>query len=886
MEHDLDPIETQEWLDALASVVREEGNDRAQFLLKKLSDEISHGGDDVPFAINTPFRNTIRLDEEPKYPGDNELERQIRAIIRWNAVAMVVRANKSGDDLGGHISSFQSSATLYDIGFNHFWRAPTETHPGDMVYFQGHISPGIYARSFVEGRLTEDQLDNFRREVDGKGISSYPHPWLMPDYWQFPTVSMGLGPIQAIYQAHVMRYLENHEKIEKGGRVWAFLGDGEMDEPESLGAISLAGREHLDNLCFVVNCNLQRLDGPVRGNGKIIQELEGMFRGAGWNVVKVVWGRHWDKLFAADKKGLLQKRMDEVVDGELQAYKSHGGAYTREHFFGKYPELAELVKDLSDEDIYRLNRGGHDPYKVYAAFNRAVNQNNGQPTVILAHTVKGYGIEAGEAKNMTHSLKKLSVDDLKTFRDRCGVPISDEDLEAGKIPFYRPSENSPEMQYIRNKRNSLGGYIPTRRINANGELKVPSLESFEAITKDSGDREISTTMAFNRVLTQLLKDKELGERIVPIVPDEARTFGMEGMFRQFGIYSPWGQTYIPQDKNQVMWYKEDVKGQILQEGINESGAMSSWIGAATAYSNYNYQLIPFYIYYSMFGFQRIGDLAWAAGDLQARGFLIGATSGRTTLNGEGLQHQDGHSHILAGTIPNCVTYDATYGYEVATIIQDGLKRMVENQENVFYYITTLNENYQHPGLVDETMAEGIRKGMYLLEDGVKKGKKAVQLMGSGSILQEVRAAAEMLRDDWGVQVDVWAVTSYNELTREALDADRFNLLHPEDKPRESFVTQQLKGRRGPVISASDYMKNYGNQIRKWVPQDYHVLGTDGFGRSDSRRQLRHFFEVDRNWITLAALKALAEEGTIEAKEVTAAIEKLGLDVNKPNPMTV
>jgi len=652
-----------------------------------------------------------------------------------------------------------------------------------------------------------------------------------------------------------------------------------------LGAISLAGRENLDNLNFVVNCNLQRLDGPVRGNGKIIQELEGMFRGAGWNVVKVVWGRHWDQLFAKDTKGLLQKRMDEVVDGELQSYKSHGGGYTREHFFGKYPELAELVKDLSDDDIFRLNRGGHDPYKVYAAFNRAVNDNNGKPTVILAHTVKGYGIEAGEAKNMTHSLKKLSVDDLKQFRDRCGVPVSDTDLDAGKIPFYRPDENSPEMQYIRNHRNTLGGYIPIRRREAEGNITVPTLESFESITKDSGEREISTTMNFVRLLSQLMKDKAIGERIVPIVPDEARTFGMEGMFRQFGIYSPWGQTYIPQDKNQVMWYKEDLKGQILQEGINESGAMSSWIAAATSYSTYNYQLVPFYAYYSMFGFQRIGDLAWAAGDLQARGFLIGATSGRTTLNGEGLQHQDGHSHILAGTIPNCVTYDATYGYEIATIIQDGLRRMIENQENVFYYITTLNENYQHPGLHPE-MIDGIKKGMYLLEDGVKKAKQAVQLFGSGSILQEVRAAAEMLRNDYQVEVDVWAVTSYNELTRDGLEVDRQNLLHPEAEQTEAYVTQMLKARRGPVISASDYMKNYANQIRKWVPQAYTVLGTDGFGRSDSRAKLRHFFEVDRNWITVAALKALSDEGVIEAKVVTKAIKKYALDVNKPNPMTV
>jgi len=803
MANDIDPIETQEWLDALASVMREEGTDRAQFLLKRLSDNITQSGPDVPFALNTPFRNSINLEDEPKYPGDNEMERKIRAMIRWNAVAMVVRANKSGDDLGGHISSFQSSATLYDMGFNHFWRAPTDKHPGDMVYFQGHISPGIYARSFVEGRLSEDQLDNFRREVDGKGLSSYPHPWLMPDYWQFPTVSMGLGPIQAIYQAHVMRYLENRGEIEKGGRVWAFLGDGETDEPESLGAIALAGREHLDNLNFVINCNLQRLDGPVRGNGKIIQELEGVFRGAGWNVVKVVWGRHWDKLFAKDSKGLLQKRMDEVVDGELQAFKAHGGAYTREHFFGKYPELAELVKDMSDDDIYRLNRGGHDPYKVFAAFQRAVSDNNGQPTVILAHTVKGYGLEAGEGKNASHQLKKLDVDALKAFRDTCGVPISDEDLEAGKIPFYRPDENSPEMQYIRNHRNNLGGYIPMRRQESKETLKVPTLESFESLTKDSGDREISTTMSFVRMISNLLKDKEIGDRIVPIVPDEARTFGMEGLFRQYGIYSPNGQLYIPQDKGQVMWYKEDVKGQILQEGINESGAMSSWIAAATAYSTYNRQLIPFYAFYSMFGFQRVGDLCWAAGDQQA---------------------------------------------------------------------------------LKPEMVEGIKRGMYLLEDGVKKGKKAVQLFGSGSIMQEVRAAAEMLRDDFGVQADVWAVTSYNELTRDGQDVERWNMLHPEDKPRKAYVTDVLESRRGPIVAASDYMKNYANQIRQWVPQPYYVLGTDGFGRSDSRAQLRHFFEVNRYWIVVAALTALVEEGSVEASEVTKAIKKFKLDPNKPNPV--
>lgn len=887
MEHDIDPIETQEWEDALSSVLREEGADRAQFLLKRLSNKITSTGTGptVPFALNTPFRNTIPVDEEPKFPGDPTIEKRIRKWINWNAVAMVVRANKSGDDLGGHISSFQSSAVLYDVGFNHFWKAPTNDHPGDLIYFQGHISPGIYARSFMEGRLTEDHLNNFRREVDGKGLSSYPHPWLMPEYWQFPTVSMGLGPIQAIYQAHVMRFMENRGQIKPGGRVWAFLGDGETDEPESLGAISLAGREGLDNLNFVINCNLQRLDGPVRGNGKIVQELEGVFRGAGWNVVKVLWGSGWDKLLAKDHAGALAKRMDEVVDGELQAYKSNGGAYTREHFFGKYPESAELVKNMTDEEIYALRRGGHDPDKVFAAYQRATEQSNGKPTVILALSVKGYGVGAGEAQNATHSLKKLSLDDLKQFRDRCGVPIADEVLESGEIPFYRPDENSAEMQYMRSRRNSLGGYLPQRRPKATEELKVPSLESFEALLKDTGDREISTTMAFVRMISQLAKDKELGDRVVPIVADEARTFGMEGMFRQLGIYSPWGQLYTPNDRNQVMWYKEDQKGQILQEGINEAGAMSSWLNAGTAYSTFNKQMIPFYIYYSMFGFQRIGDLAWASGDLQARGFLIGGTSGRTTLNGEGLQHQDGHSHILAGTIPNCVTYDCTYSYELVTIIQDGLKRMVEDQEDVFYYITTLNENYHHPDM-PEGSAEGIKKGMYLFQQGVKKGKKVVQLMGSGSILNEVRAAAEILDKEFGVQSNIWAVTSYNELTREALDVERHNLLHPEDQPKECYVTQLLKDQKGPVVSASDYMKNYANQIRQCIPQPYYVLGTDGFGRSDSRKQLRHFFEVDRHWITVTALKALADEGTIDVKEVSKAMKKFNLDPNKPNPMTV
>jgi pyruvate dehydrogenase E1 component len=885
MVHDLDPIETQEWMDALVSVIREEGTDRAQYLLKKLSDQVTGAGTTVPFALNTPFRNTITVDQEPKFAGNPKVEQKIRNWINWNAVAMVVNANKNGDDLGGHISSFQSSQTLYDVGFNHFWRAPTDSHPGDLVYYQGHIAPGIYARSFVEGRLTEEQLTNFRREVDGKGLSSYPHPWLLPDYWQFPTVSMGLGPIQAIYQAHVMRYMENRDKVEKGGRVWAFLGDGETDEPESLGAISLAGRENLDNLVFVINCNLQRLDGPVRGNGKILQELEGVFRGAGWNVVKVVWGSGWDKLLAKDHKGMLAKRMDEVLDGELQAYKSNGGAYTREHFFGKYPESAALVEDYTDDEIYKLQRGGHDPYKIFAAYERAIKDNKGKPTVILAHTVKGFGIGANEAQNATHSVKKLSLDDLKSFRDRCNVPVTDEQLEADLLPFVRPDENSHEMQYIRTQRNALGGYIPQRRMKSAETPEVPSLETFETLLKDTGTREISTTMAFVRMLSQLAKDKHIGERIVPIVADEARTFGMEGMFRQVGIYSALGQLYTPNDRNQVMWYKEDKKGQILQEGINEAGAMSSWLAAATSYSTYNQPMIPFYIYYSMFGHQRIGDLAWAAGDLQARGFLIGATSGRTTLHGEGLQHQDGHSHILAGTIPNSITYDCTYSYELTVVVQDGLRRMVADQEDIFYYITTLNENYVHPAMPKDA-EEGIKRGMYLFEKGVKKGKKSVQLLGSGSILNEVRAAADILESEFGVHSNIWAVTSYNELTRDGLQTDRLNLLNPEGEKVISYVSQQLADQAGPVIAASDYMKNYANQIRKWVPQSYHVLGTDGFGRSDTRAKLRHFFEVDRHWVVITALYALAEDNVIEGKVVTEAIKKFGLDTSKPNPMTV
>lgn len=887
--HDIDPAETNEWISALQDVLRHEGSERAKYLLNILAQNVTKTPLNLSSsqgAVTTAYCNTIAPKDEVPMPGDLKMERKIRALIRWNAMAMVMKANLSGDDLGGHISSFQSSATLYDIGFNYFWRAPTDSFGGDLIYYQGHITPGIYARSFIEGRLSEDQLSNFRREVDGQGLSSYPHPWLMPDYWQFPTVSMGLGPIQAIYQAHVMKYMGHRELVDVSDRkVWAFLGDGECDEPESLGAISLAGREKLDNLIFVINCNLQRLDGPVRGNGKIMQELEGVFRGAGWNVIKVVWGRHWDKLLEKDKTGLLLQRMNEVVDGELQSYKSNGGAYTREHFFGKYPELLELVSDMTDDEIWKLNRGGHDPFKVYAAYHEAAKQN-GKPTVILAQTVKGYGVGTkGQAQNTTHSLKKLDIDNLKAFRDWCDVPVADEALL--EVPFYRPSVDAPEMKYMMERRAKLGGFLPQRRV-VSDTLTIPKLDTFQAQLKGTGDREISTTMAFVRILTSLCKDKKIGKRIVPIVPDEARTFGMEGMFRQIGIYSVEGQKYTPNDSNQFMYYREDEKGQMLQEGINEAGAMSSWIAAATSYSAHATPLIPFYIFYSMFGFQRIGDLCWAAGDLQARGFLIGATSGRTTLNGEGLQHQDGHSHLMAATIPNCVSYDASYSYEVAVIVQDGMRRMYEEDESVFYYLTTLNENYQHPDMPEGAEA-GILKGMYLLEDNSKSRKKRtahVQLLGSGSILNEVRAAAIMLREDYDVESDVWAVTSYNELRREALDVERYNLLHPEDKPKTSYVTKQLSGRKGPVISSSDYMKSWADQIRAFVPTQYTVLGADGFGRSDSRKQLRHFFEVDRNWVVVATLKTLADNGVIDAKVVTQAIVKFGIDPNKPNPMTV
>ncbi|MCY4264584.1 MAG: pyruvate dehydrogenase (acetyl-transferring), homodimeric type [Gammaproteobacteria bacterium] len=888
---DVNPEETKEWLDALQSVIDEEGISRAHYLIDKLNDSAIRTGRYIPItSVVTPYCNTISPLDEERMPGDMFMERQIRGIIRWNALAMVMRANKRNPSIGGHISTFASSATLYDVGFNYFFKGPTERNEGDLIYYQGHSAPGIYARSFVEGYMDEARLDNFRQEVNGNGLSSYPHPWLMPDYWQFPTVSMGLGAIQAIYQAHLMKYLHNRGLMDNSDRkVWAFLGDGEMDEPESLGAIGKAGREHLDNLIFVINCNLQRLDGPVRGNSKIVQELEGIFRGAGWNVIKVIWGRHWDPLFQADINGLLQDRMDEVVDGEFQNYASRGGSYTREHFFGKSPELLKMVDHLSDADIMALNRGGHDPYKVYAAYAEAV-KSQGKPTVILAKTVKGYAFGgAAEAQNATHSVKKLDIESLKKFRDRFGIPIEDEKLQ--EVPYYRPAEDSLELRYMRKMREPLGGPLPQRRSESDA-VEVPSLTLFDAQLQGSGEREQSTTMAFVRMLGALCKDKQIGERVVPIVPDEARTFGMEGLFRQMGIYSAVGQLYDPADSNQVMYYREDTKGQMLEEGITESGAFSAWLAAATSYSVNNYPLIPFYIYYSMFGFQRVGDLSWAAGDSQARGFLIGATAGRTTLNGEGLQHQDGHSHVLASTIPNCVCYDPAYAYELAVIIQDGLRRMLEERESVFYYITTMNENYQQPALPAGT-EEGIVRGMYLLEDGAAKKYKVakpltsnlrLRLLGSGTILREVRKAATVLREEYSVPVDVWSVTSYNELRRDALEVTRTNMLNPTRKPAVPYVTKKLAAQQGPIISTTDYMKIHSDQIREFVPDSYRVLGTDGFGRSDSREQLRHFFEVDASFVVLAALRELRSLDLVTDRKIKDFMKKSGIDQAKPSPL--
>ncbi|WP_106477506.1 pyruvate dehydrogenase (acetyl-transferring), homodimeric type [Phytohalomonas tamaricis] len=883
---DLDPIETLEWLDSLESVKEREGEERAQYILSRLADRLRRDGSIPPFSVNTPHRNTIPVHREARMPGDMFMERRIRSLVRWNMAAQVVRANKSNKGIGGHIASYMSSATLYEVGFNHFFRGANGDFKGDLLYIQGHVTPGIYARSFLEGRLTEEQMDNFRQEVDGNGLSSYPHPYLMPDYWQFPTVSMGLGPIQAIYQAHVMKYLDSRGMEDMQDRkVWAFLGDGECDEPESLGALHLASREKLGNLIFVINCNLQRLDGPVRGNSSVISELEGVFRGAGWNVIKVVWGGLWDSLFEQDSKGVMQKRMDETVDGEYQNYKAQGGAYTREHFFGKYPETAKMVEALSDEDIFRLNRGGHDPQKVYAAYHEAVNNAGDRPTVILAHTVKGYGMGggSGEADMEAHNIKSMETDAIKIFRDRFGIPVGDEQLEKG-MPYYHPGQDSPEIKYLQSRREALGGYLPARKSDFDA-LEVPGLDdkSFSSQLKGSGDREISSTMSFVRILNGLAKHKGIGSQVVPIVPDEARTFGMEGMFRQLGIYTSEGQKYEPMDAGQIMFYREDRKGQILEEGITEAGAMSAWIAAATSYANHHLPLIPFYVYYSMFGFQRIGDLAWAAGDLQARGFLIGGTAGRTTLNGEGLQHEDGHSHILASTIPSCRSYDPTYAHELAVIIQDGMKRMYQDKENCFYYLTVMNENYAHPEM-PEGCEEGIIKGMYLLKEG--EGKKArVQLLGSGTILREVEAAAELLKDDFDVAADVWSVTSFNELRREALEYDRQSFLNPDESRAKPWVTQCLEGREGPVIASTDYMKLFSDQVRAWVPSDYHVLGTDGYGRSDTRQQLRRFFEVDRYYVATLALKALADRGEIDVKVVKQAMEKYGIDPNKPNPLT-
>ena len=883
---DYDPQETREWLDALQSVLENEGAERAHFLLEQLIEKARSSGAGVPFSATTPYCNTIPLGEEQRSAGNHELEHHIRALTRWNAMALVLNANRESSELGGHIATFASAATLYDVAFNHFFHGATGDHGGDLVYFQGHSSPGIYARAFLEGRLTEEQMYKFRQEADGNGLSSYPHPWLMPDFWQFSTVSMGLGPLMAIYQARFMRYLE-HRSIAKtvGRKVWAFLGDGETDEPESLGAISLAGRENLDNLIFVVNCNLQRLDGPVRGNGKIIQELEGVFRGAGWNVIKVVWGRHWDRLLAKDKNGLLQQRMEEAVDGDYQTYKARDGAYVREHFFGKYPELLEMVADMSDEEIWRLNRGGHDPYKVFAAYAKAV-KHTGQPTVILAKTVKGYGMGAsGEAQNPTHQQKKMDIDSLRKFRDRFNIPLTDAQVES--LNFYRPTEDGLDSKYLKERCKTMGT-VPMRKPTEQC-LMVSGVDVFDVLLKGTEDREISTTMAFMRLLGILIKDKNIGKLIVPIVPDESRTFGMEALFRQIGIFSQVGQLYTPQDADQLLFYKEDKHGQILQEGINEAGAMSSWIAAATSYANHGAATIPFYIYYSMFGFQRVGDLAWAAGDMLTRGFLIGGTAGRTTLNGEGLQHQDGHSHLAAATIPNCVSYDPTFAYELAVIIQDGMRRMYVNQENVFYYVTVMNENYAHPAM-PKGVEEGIIKGMYLFRgSGIKdrgSRKPVVQLLGSGTILREAIAAAELLEKDFGVFADIWSVTSFNELRRDGLDCERWNMLHPEAKPRVSHVGQCLAKRDGPVVAATDYIKSYADQIRAFVPGRYAVLGTDGFGRSDTRKKLRRFFEVDRFHIVVAALKALADEGSLARNEVSKAIHLYSIDPDKPNPISV
>ncbi|EPT0946396.1 pyruvate dehydrogenase (acetyl-transferring), homodimeric type [Vibrio cholerae] len=881
MKHDVDALETQEWLAALESVVREEGVERAQYLLEQVLEKARLDGVDMPTGVTTNYINTIPAAQEPAYPGDTTIERRIRSIIRWNAIMIVLRASKKDLELGGHMASFQSSAAFYETCFNHFFRAPNEKDGGDLVYYQGHISPGIYARAFVEGRLTEEQLDNFRQEVDGKGLPSYPHPKLMPEFWQFPTVSMGLGPISAIYQARFLKYLNGRGlKDTTAQRVYAFLGDGEMDEPESRGAISFAAREKLDNLCFLINCNLQRLDGPVMGNGKIIQELEGLFRGAGWNVVKVIWGNGWDKLLAKDTTGKLLQLMNETIDGDYQTFKAKDGAYVREHFFGKYPETAALVADMTDDEIFALKRGGHESSKLYAAFKNA-QDTKGRPTVILAKTVKGYGMgDAAEGKNIAHQVKKMDMTHVLAMRNRLGLQDLISDEEVKNLPYLKLEEGSKEFEYLHARRKALHGYTPQRLPNFTGELVIPALEEFKPLLEEQS-REISSTMAYVRTLNILLKDKNIGQNIVPIIADEARTFGMEGLFRQIGIYNPHGQNYTPQDRDIVSYYKEATSGQVLQEGINELGAMSSWVAAATSYSTNNLPMIPFYIYYSMFGFQRVGDMAWMAGDQQARGFLLGATAGRTTLNGEGLQHEDGHSHILAGTVPNCISYDPTFAYEVAVILQDGIRRMYGEQENVFYYLTLMNESYAHPGM-PAGAEEGIRKGIYKLE--THAGNKAkVQLMSSGTIMNEVRKAAQILSEEYGVASDVYSVTSFNELARDGQACDRFNMLHPEAEVKVPYIAQVMGTE--PAIAATDYMKNYADQVRAFIPaQSYKVLGTDGFGRSDSRENLRRHFEVNAGYVVVAALNELAKRGEVEKSVVAAAIKKFDIDTEKTNPL--
>ena len=881
---DVDPQETKEWLEALQGVIGAEGPQRAAFLLDKQIEYARINGVTSPLHAETPYINTIPVENQDRIPGNQEIEHRIRSYTRWNAMAMVLRANKD-TNVGGHISSFASAATLYDVGYNHFWHAPSDKHGGDMVFVQGHSAPGVYSRAFLLGRLTENQLDSFRQEVDGHGISSYPHPWLMPDFWQFPTVSMGLGPIMAIYQARFTKYLASRGLIQnwETRKVWAFLGDGETDEPESLGAIGMAGREKLDNLVFVINCNLQRLDGPVRGNGKIIQELESEFRGAGWNVIKVIWGSRWDQLLARDTKGLLMSRMMECVDGEYQTFKSKSGAYVREFFFNT-PELKAMVADWSDDDIWALNRGGHDPHKIFAAFKSATD-HKGQPTVILAKTIKGYGMgEAGEAMNIAHQQKKMPVDAIRKLRDRFNIPIADDQLE--HVPYVKFEEGSKELEYMRKARMDLGGYLPARRQKADA-LQIPALAAFDALLKATGEgREVSTTMAFVRILNILLKDKNVGKHVVPIVPDESRTFGMEGLFRQIGIWNQEGQKYVPQDHDQLMFYKESQTGQVLQEGINEAGAMCDWIAAATSYSTHGVAMIPFYIYYSMFGIQRIGDLCWAAGDMRSRGFLLGGTAGRTTLNGEGLQHEDGHSHVYHAAIPNCISYDPTFQYELAVVVQDGLRRMYVEQEDVYYYLTVMNENYEHPEMPAGVEGD-IIKGMYQFKKGVENSNAPrVQLLGSGTIFREVIAAAELLKKDWGVESDLWGAPSFTELAREGNATARWNLLNPTEPQRESHVEKLLKNARGPVIASTDYIRTFAEQIRAFVPRRYVVLGTDGFGRSDTREKLRHFFEVDRYWVTVASLKALADEGVLPREKVAEALKKYNLDPNKPNPMTV